>query len=108
MNLRLVAVKAVRPDLIIAGRLDLNHEVRIGGSLHGHPNIVTYYSTGEYNGNLFIVMEYLGELNLEKLVTREGTLPVESALRYASQVADALMAAHALHIGHQDIKPPNI
>jgi eukaryotic-like serine/threonine-protein kinase len=63
-----------------------------------HPNFCTLYDVGLNSP----VME-LVEGDLPK-----GPLPLEVALNYARQIADALEAAHEKGIVHRDLKPGNI
>jgi non-specific serine/threonine protein kinase len=71
------------------------------------PHIAVTYDLDEYDGALFIAMEYVeGEL-LSKRVAA-GPIPVSDALDIALQVTDALDEAHARGVVHRDIKSANI
>jgi len=63
-----------------------------------HPNICTLFDVGPN----YLVMEYIEGTQLK------GPLPVEKAVEYASQILDALDAAHKKGITHRDLKPANI
>ena len=63
-----------------------------------HPNICTLHDVGPN----YLVMELIEGKPLK------GPLPLEEALRYAIQMADALDAAHRKGIVHRDLKPGNI
>jgi Tol biopolymer transport system component len=72
-----------------------------------HPNIVTIHEVGEWDGVHFIATEFVEGRTLRSLIAGEG-LKAGDALGVASQVAEALAAAHAAGIIHRDIKPENI
>jgi len=73
-----------------------------------HPNIVSVYDVGEENGINYIVMELLDGDTLKDEIERKGKLGNDMTLKYASQIASALEAAHKSKIVHRDIKPQNI
>jgi serine/threonine protein kinase/Tfp pilus assembly protein PilF len=81
-------------------------EARLASSLN-HPNIVQIYGLGEEGDVLYIAMELVRGRTLRALLG-EGALPVPKALHLATQVADAMAAAHASGIVHRDLKPDNI
>ena len=68
-----------------------------------HPNICTLYDLGAD----FLVMELVEGQTLRHML-RAGPLPIDDAMRYAAQIADALAAAHAHGIVHRDLKPGNV
>ncbi len=73
-----------------------------------HPNIVSVYDVGEEDGINYIVMELLVGETLKDYIEHHGKLSNERTLKYASQIASALEAAHSSKIVHRDIKPHNI
>ena len=84
----------------------LEREARAASTLN-HPNIVTIYEVGEFDGVNFIAQEFVrGETLRQRLLN--GPLPVASVLDIGSQAAGALAAAHGAGIVHRDIKPENL
>lgn len=75
-------------------------------SAFNHPNIITIYDIDQDGGADFMVMEYVAGQTLARLIAR-GLTPKE-AVRYATQIAGALAAAHAVGIIHRDLKPANV
>jgi serine/threonine protein kinase len=88
-------------------RVRMLRESRIAASLD-HPNVVPIYEAGEADGRLFIAMRYVEGTDLKSLLRHEGALEPVRALAIATQVADALDAAHALGLVHRDVKPSNV
>src|SRR6266508_2880662 len=76
-------------------------------SVLNHPNICTIHDVGEEGGHHFIAMELLEGESLDALLTR-GPLPVRKLLELATQIAEALVAAHSRGVIHRDIKPANV
>src|SRR2546430_10369372 len=59
-------------------------ESRLAASIN-HPNIIPIYDAGEADGLLFIAMLYVGELDLKKLIAKEGRLDPQRVLSLVSQ-----------------------
>jgi len=74
-----------------------------------HRNVVQIYDQGRAeDGRYHIAMEHMPGGSLEDLILRCGPLGAWEAARLASQVAEALHAAHRRGIVHRDIKPQNV
>ncbi len=64
--------------------------------------------SGEADSFLYYVMPYVKGESLRDRIKREKQLPVEDALKIASEIADALGSAHRNEVIQRDIKPENI
>ena len=106
---RLVAVKVLPADRVAASaerRTRFIQEAQLASALQ-HPNIVTIFDIGSTDLGDYLAMELVRGRTLDAVIPQAG-LPLPSALRYASQIVDALAAAHAAGIVHRDLKPGNI
>lgn len=72
-----------------------------------HPNILTIHEIGQQDGSHFIATEYVEGKSLRQHMSGPALDPRET-LDIASQIADALSAAHEAGIVHRDIKPENV
>jgi hypothetical protein len=103
-----VAVKIINPTA--EGDPDrlrrFEQEARAAAALN-HPNILAIYDIGTDGGSPYIVSELLQGRTLRQALF-EGALPVRTAVDYARQIAQALVAAHEKNIVHRDLKPENL
>jgi serine/threonine-protein kinase len=108
-----VAFKVLAADLV--GETDpqrqehlrrFRHEAHALAALN-HPNIAAIYGLEEADGVTALVMELVEGSTLADRI-KQGPIPVEEALPIATQIAEALEAAHERGIVHRDLKPANI
>jgi serine/threonine protein kinase len=103
-----VAVKVLHPELAVSVAADrFLREIRYASQLN-HPHIAPLLDSGETDYLLWFVMPFVAGETLRKALRRSGTLPIDRAVRMATEVLDALGHAHAHKFAHRDIKPDNI
>lgn len=73
-----------------------------------HPNIVTVYDVGDYEGTVYMAMELLDGSNLVPYCNKNNRLPIPDVMGIVASVARALDHAHGSGVVHRDIKPGNI
>ena len=105
---RFVAIKVLPPERVSdpERRRRFVQEAKAASSLN-HPNIVTIYDIAQEGGVEFIAMEFVDGKTLDDLIPARG-LRLNTALKHAVQIADALAKAHSAGIVHRDLKPGNV
>jgi serine/threonine protein kinase len=105
---RPVAIKVLREELAAAvGAERFLEEIRVTASLQ-HPHILALFDSGSSDGLLWYVMPLVEGETLRARLAREGRLPVDTAVQFVWEMADALDYAHRHGVVHRDIKPENV
>lgn len=104
------AIKIIQPDRCEDDDALRSFEVEVQATAKlTHPHTVDIYDYGQTReGRFFCAMELLPGMNLRDLVEGYGPLPPARAIRFLSDVCEALQEAHDAGLIHRDIKPANI
>ena len=106
---RPVALKVLHPhlapELAMAQRF---HFEAVAASKIRHPNVAMIYDYGQFDGTLYLAMEFVEGETLSATIHRLERVPVRMTMDVAAQVVAALGAAHEQGVLHRDVKPQNI
>jgi serine/threonine-protein kinase len=106
---RVVALKVVRHGVM--GEVDalkrFKQELVLASKI-SHKNILRIHDMGEVGDTKFITMAYVEGLDLYGILRDNPKMPLERVMKFATQFAEALAAAHAEGVVHRDLKPQNI
>lgn len=108
-NQRAVAVKFLHDH--VSDKPQVLERFRREGESFGrlqHDNLVRVYATGQSQGRLYIVCEYVNGWNLYQVLERDGPLPLRRALFVCRDIAAGLFEAHRNMVVHRDLKPENV
>jgi serine/threonine-protein kinase len=105
------ALKVLRIDLSANDefRARFNREADLAATLY-HPHIVGVHDRGEFQGRLWISMDYIDGTDAGRLIRDRypAGMPASDAVAMVSPVADALDYAHERGVLHRDVKSANI
>lgn len=106
---RPVALKVMHPHLVESDAFveRFHREARAAARIV-HPGVVSVFDQGVVSGQGFLVMELIDGTNLRALLNAQGAFTIPQALRYTTDILEALRAAHRMGVIHRDIKPENI
>jgi eukaryotic-like serine/threonine-protein kinase len=76
-------------------------------ALANHPNIVQLFGQGEWEGNLYIAMEFIQGVTLKQYLL-ENLISLKQGLEFILEISLALCHLHVHGIIHRDLKPENI
>lgn len=90
-------------------RQRFNREADLAATLW-HTNIVGLHDRGEFEGQLWIAMDFVDGTDAARLLREQYAdgMPLPDVLDIVAAVADALDYAHQRKLLHRDVKPANI
>ncbi|MEM6989425.1 MAG: serine/threonine-protein kinase [Myxococcota bacterium] len=106
---RKVAIKVLHGEMggdRAAASQRLIREAKAAGRL-SHPNVVNVFDVGEWNGRVYLAMEFVPGPNLAHWL-REGDHDHPAILSVFKAAGRGLAAAHRAGIVHRDFKPGNV
>lgn len=106
---RYVAVKVLKDELKDDKEFvhRFNTEAQAAARI-SNPHVVSIFDVGFENGLYYIVMEYVEGITLKEYISKNKSMPWQTAAEFAAQICEGLDAAHKKSVIHRDIKPQNI
>ena len=104
------AIKVILPDLVGNDPMlvtRFRQEAMVAARMR-HPNLVNVTDFGVVHGMPYLVMELITGRSLQDLISREGRLPPQKALKIIEAVCAGVGSAHRQGVIHRDLKPLNI
>lgn len=103
---RPVAVKLLHREIGVRHAERLRREAKALAKL-SHPNVVTVYEVGQWQGRLFVAMEQVEGVTLGRWMSEQAR-SVDDVLEMFLRTGAGLVAAHGRGLVHRDFKPDNV
>lgn len=107
-----VALKLIHPSLVDTDARQRMIEEGVLARKVSHPNVVRVHDVGEFDGQIYLVMEVVEGRSLRAVMAERmvaGTdAPLEEVVAVVEAILDGLAAAHAQNLVHRDVKPENV
>lgn len=104
-----IAIKTLMPELVHDESLVRRFEVEAKAASNlSHPNTIRVYDHGNEGKLLWMVMELLDGISLERALNIERAIEPRRLIGLMRQVCSSLAEAHGKGLVHRDLKPDNI
>jgi len=105
----IVALKLITPQISTDEKVASRFKQEAAASRKiTHPNVIRIHDLGEYEGTMYISMEYYLGNNLKDIIKKSEILSLDKTIHYFMQICKGVQAAHDVGIIHRDLKPQNI
>lgn len=106
---RFVALKAIKKEFCVEPNYvrRFEHEANAVLTLH-NKNIAEAYDFGSFEGQSYIILEYVCGSTLKDSLREHGAVSPKIAVKIACSILDALECAHSAGYIHRDVKPQNV
>ena len=105
---RIVAIKVLKQDEFSHADQERFKREAKAASAFRHANAVQVLDFGVCNQSPYLVMEYVGGVNLDAFLKARGKMTERGSMQIAKQIGAVLSAAHGAGVVHRDLKPSNI
>ena len=106
---QIVALRTVAPALALQTTFKQNlRTVAATLTTLRHPHLAGFHTLLQMGNEVYLAREFVAGEALTQTLQRAGVLPVEEAVRIATQALDALSHAHDAGLWHGGIKPNNL
>lgn len=104
-----IAIKTLMPELVHDDSLVRRFEVEAKAASNlSHPNTIRVYDHGNEGKLLWMVMELLDGMSLERALNIERAIEPRRLIGLMRQVCSSLAEAHGKGLVHRDLKPDNV